>query len=67
MADLKKREKHLTDGTLRRQEPFHRECFYVTGTWFTDDGNDSHKIKNSSKKNQETIINGIPEGYHRDC
>ena len=20
------------------QEPFHRECFYVTGTWFTDDG-----------------------------
>ena len=20
------------DGTLRRQEPFHRECFYVTGT-----------------------------------
>ena len=18
------------------QEPFHRECFYVTGTWFTD-------------------------------
>ena len=26
------REKHLTDGTLRRQEPFHRECFYVTGT-----------------------------------
>ena len=22
----------MTDGTLRRQEPFHRECFYVTGT-----------------------------------
>ena len=21
---------------------------------------------NSTKKNQETIINGIPEGYHRD-
>ena len=20
------------------QEPFHRECFYLTGTWFTDDG-----------------------------
>ena len=55
------------------QEPFHRECFYVTGTWFTDDGfvsskNLDHHLneRNSSKKNQETIINGIPEGYHRD-
>ena len=24
--------RNLPDGTLRRQEPFHRECFYVTGT-----------------------------------
>ena len=27
-----KKSRNLPDGTLRRQEPFHRECFYVTGT-----------------------------------
>ena len=25
-------KRETLDGTLRRQEPFHRECFYVTGT-----------------------------------
>ena len=32
----------------REQEPFHRECFYVTGTWFTDQqSHHENKIKKS--------------------
>ena len=51
----------ITIGNWWEQEPFHGECFYVTGTWFTDDGIKIKRRMDScwNKDNYSTIlING---------